>query len=145
MGRETASTVIWFRRDLRTDDHPALLAAVEEAESTGGRVAPLFVADSGLLARSGSSRRRFLAGNLAALDAGLEGALTLRKGKPAEVVAAFAEVQVEAAESPGYECGERGCPAGIARGKKQNRQRRKPEQRPKWIEAGAEPDHRRGG
>ncbi|HZM54619.1 MAG TPA: deoxyribodipyrimidine photo-lyase, partial [Acidimicrobiales bacterium] len=38
-----ASTVIWFRRDLRTADHPALLAAVDEARSSGGRVAPLFV------------------------------------------------------------------------------------------------------
>jgi deoxyribodipyrimidine photo-lyase len=87
---KATSTVIWFRRDLRVADHPALLAAVDEAKAGGGRVAPLFVADDGLLARAGSSRRRFLAANLVALDDALDGALTLRQGKPAQVVADFA-------------------------------------------------------
>jgi deoxyribodipyrimidine photo-lyase len=88
--RPSATVVIWFRRDLRVTDHPALLAAVAEAEATGSRVAPLFVADSRLLARAGSNRRRFLSTNLAALDERLEGSLALRKGLPAQVVADFA-------------------------------------------------------
>jgi deoxyribodipyrimidine photo-lyase len=84
------STVIWFRRDLRTGDHPALLAAVEEASALGRPVVPLFVADDALLAGSGVNRRAFLAGSLAALAPRVEGALTLRRGRPAEVVADFA-------------------------------------------------------
>jgi len=40
------TSVLWFRRDLRTADHPALLAAVEEASAGGGAVAPLFVVDA---------------------------------------------------------------------------------------------------
>ena len=37
---------MWFRRDLRLADNPALLAAVEEARASGdGRVVPLFVVD----------------------------------------------------------------------------------------------------
>jgi len=85
-----ASTVIWFRRDLRTADHPALLAAVDEARSSGGRVAPLFVVDDTLLASGGANRRAFLAGTLAALDESLDGSLALRRGRPGDVVPRFA-------------------------------------------------------
>ena len=67
------ATVIWFRRDLRTTDHPALLAAVDDAAAAGRRVAPLFVADGPLLAGAGANRRAFLAGSLSALDAALDG------------------------------------------------------------------------
>jgi deoxyribodipyrimidine photo-lyase len=84
------TTVIWFRRDLRTTDHPALLAAVEEASAGGGAVAPLFVVDPTLLASAGANRRAFLAASLTDLDAQLEGALALRAGRPEEVVPAFA-------------------------------------------------------
>ncbi len=84
------TTVIWFRRDLRIADHPALLAAVEEASSAGAAVAPLFVVDDTLLASSGANRRAFLAGSLADLDAQLEGSLTLRAGRPEAVVPSFA-------------------------------------------------------
>ena len=42
---------MWFRRDLRLTDNPALLAAVEAARADGdGRVVPLFVVDPALLA-----------------------------------------------------------------------------------------------
>lgn len=78
---------MWYRRDLRTEDLPALRAA---ARAGGGRVVPLFVADPALLRRSGPNRRRFLAGALAALDGELGGALVLRRGDPAEVVPAVA-------------------------------------------------------
>ncbi|MGO8873944.1 MAG: deoxyribodipyrimidine photo-lyase [Acidimicrobiales bacterium] len=56
-GAPPAPTVVWFRRDLRTTDQPALLAAVEDA--TGGPVAPLFVVDDALLASSGANHRVF--------------------------------------------------------------------------------------
>ena len=84
------TTVIWFRRDLRVTDHPALLAAVEEASSAGGAVAPLFVVDDVLVASSGANRRSFLAASLASLDEQLDGALALRRGRPDQVVPAFA-------------------------------------------------------
>jgi deoxyribodipyrimidine photolyase len=85
-----ASTVVWFRRDLRTADHPALLAAVDESRSSGAGVAPLFVVDDTLLASGGANRRAFLAGTLAALDEALNGCLALRRGRPDDVVPQFA-------------------------------------------------------
>ncbi len=84
--------ILWFRRDLRLADHPALLAAVDEARALGGPVLPLFVADDGLLASAGPNRRAYLVRTLAALDDSLGGALTLRRGRPeAAVVAVAAE------------------------------------------------------
>ena len=82
--------VLWFRRDLRVTDHPALLAAVDEARADGGGVLPLFVADDGLLASGGPNRQAYLVATLASLDRTLGGALTLRRGRPEEVVAAVA-------------------------------------------------------
>ncbi len=82
--------MIWYRRDLRTADHPALLAAVDAASGTGAAVAPLFVVDGALTASSGSNRRCFLAGSLTDLDGQVEGSLALRAGRPEEVVPAFA-------------------------------------------------------
>jgi len=82
--------VLWFRRDLRLADHPALLAAVDEARADGGGVLPLFVADDGLLASGGPNRRAYLVATLASLDRSLSGALTLRRGRPEEAVAAVA-------------------------------------------------------
>ena len=81
---------MWFRRDLRTADHPALAAAIEEASSVGATVAPLFVADEALLASAGANRRAFLSGSLADLDARMDGTLALRPGRPEDVVPAFA-------------------------------------------------------
>ena len=83
------TTVIWFRRDLRTADHPALLAAVDAAGG-GGRVAPVFVADGRLLNGAGANRRAFLAGSLADLDARIDGGLTLRRGPSTRTVCEFA-------------------------------------------------------
>jgi deoxyribodipyrimidine photo-lyase len=88
--RSGHTAVLWFRRDLRTADHPALLAAVAEASATGGSVAPLFVVDGALMASSGANRRSFLAGSLRDLDTQVEGSLALRAGRPEEVVPAFA-------------------------------------------------------
>ncbi len=81
---------MWFRRDLRTADHPALLAAAEAAAVGGGRVAPLFVVDGRLLAGSGANRRAFLAGSLLGLDTAVEGSLTLRHGPSTRAVTQFA-------------------------------------------------------
>jgi deoxyribodipyrimidine photo-lyase len=77
---------MWFRRDLRLRDNPALLAACE-----AGRTVPLFVLDPVLWERAGPARRAYLAGSLRALDASLDGSLVVRRGDPREVLPAVAE------------------------------------------------------
>ncbi|MBF4766592.1 deoxyribodipyrimidine photo-lyase [Nocardioides agariphilus] len=79
--------VMWFRRDLRLSDNPALL----EAAARDGEVLPLFVVDPALWGPSGPSRRRYLAQSLRDLDSRI--GLTIRTGDPvAEVVRAASEV-----------------------------------------------------
>ncbi|MGY1814315.1 cryptochrome/photolyase family protein [Blastococcus sp. SYSU D00820] len=86
------TTVLWFRRDLRLGDHPALLAAIEAA-GDGGTVLPLFVLDPRLWEPSGRPRRQFLRNCLADLREATGGALVVREGDPARVVpAVVAEV-----------------------------------------------------
>ena len=75
------TSVMWFRRDLRLRDNPALLAACAADE-----VVPLFVVDPFLWSRSGEVRRAYLVASLRALDASTGGALVVRHGDPAEVV-----------------------------------------------------------
>ena len=76
---------MWFRRDLRLADLPALHAAAAD----GARVVPLFVIDP-TFASSGAPRRAFLADALRALDDSMDGALVIRHGDPAVVVPALA-------------------------------------------------------
>ena len=83
--------VVWFRRDLRVADHPALLAALDAAD----QVVPAFVVDRTLLdgRPSGPNRRAFLHGALQALARDLEalgGRLLVLEGDPAAVVPALA-------------------------------------------------------
>jgi deoxyribodipyrimidine photo-lyase len=80
-------TVMWFRRDLRLADNPALLAAIETARADGdGRVVPLFVLDPALWDASGPVRRAYLAASLRELDSSLGGHLVVRHGDPVDVV-----------------------------------------------------------
>ncbi|MDQ6696572.1 MAG: DNA photolyase family protein [Actinomycetota bacterium] len=80
---DASVAVMWFRRDLRLADNPALL----EAWSTHDEVLPLFVHDDRLRGPSGAPRLSFLRGCLAALDESLSGNLVCRAGEPASVVA----------------------------------------------------------
>ncbi|MGN6612126.1 MAG: deoxyribodipyrimidine photo-lyase, partial [Angustibacter sp.] len=77
-------TVLWFRRDLRLADHPALHAAAQAAG--GGRVLPLFVLDDRLLRASGTPRVAWLLRSLQALRRATDGALVVRHGDPARVL-----------------------------------------------------------
>jgi deoxyribodipyrimidine photo-lyase len=77
--------LLWFRRDLRLSDHPALLAAVEAA-GPGGSVLPVFVFDDRLWRPAGDPRRRFLLDCLADLREQTGGALVFRHGDPAVVI-----------------------------------------------------------
>lgn len=81
--------VLWFRRDLRLADNPAIVEASLAGRETGGAVA-LFVLDNALLARSGEPRVAYLFASLRALDASLGGRLTVLGGDPRAVVPAVA-------------------------------------------------------
>ena len=83
------TALLWFRRDLRLGDHPALLAARDAAGPDGG-VLPVFVFDDRLWGPAGAPRRHFLLDCLTALDGDLDGALVLRAGDPARVLPALA-------------------------------------------------------
>jgi deoxyribodipyrimidine photo-lyase len=76
---------MWFRRDLRLSDHPALNAA-----ATAGAVLPVFVVDHAIWGPSGEVRREYLRRSLDALDQSLHGCLTIRTGNPAEVLPTLA-------------------------------------------------------
>jgi deoxyribodipyrimidine photo-lyase len=80
-----SNSVIWFRRDLRLADNPALIDA-----AANGDVTPLFVLDPIFLSRSGAPRLAFLFRNLRELNKSMGGALVVRTGDPVLVVAQVA-------------------------------------------------------
>ena len=66
MAAHDCPSVMWFRRDLRLADNPALLEA-----SADGPVLPIFVLDPALWGPSGAARRAYLGASLRALDGSL--------------------------------------------------------------------------
>ena len=78
--------VLWFRRDLRLSDNPALVAATEAGN---GSVLGVFVLDPALLRPCGVPRLAVLYRTLRALDSQLGGNLVVRHGRPAAVLAAL--------------------------------------------------------
>jgi deoxyribodipyrimidine photo-lyase len=79
------TAIVWFRRDLRVHDHPALRAAVDSSD----RVIPFFCLDDRLLhgRNASGARTQFMLECLEDLDASLKergGALVIRHGKPEE-------------------------------------------------------------
>ena len=92
------TAVVWFRRDLRVHDHPALHRAVERFD----RVIPLYVLDDALLdGRWASANRRWFLGRaLEALRTSIAdrgGRLATLRGDPRTAVVAFArEVDADA-------------------------------------------------
>lgn len=93
-GATGPTAVVWFRRDLRLSDHPALAAAV----SGSVRVVPLFIWDPVLVSASGGPRLRFMADCLSELGRSLGGQLVLRSATAGRTAA---EVLTAAA----LECG----------------------------------------
>ena len=73
---------MWFRRDLRLRDNPALVAATEHDR----RVLGLFVLDPALVKPAGAPRLAVLCRTLDALDRQLGGRLVIRHGDPAIVL-----------------------------------------------------------
>ncbi len=88
------TAVMWFRRDLRLCDNPALLDAGDSGHDGG--VLPLFVLDPVLWGAAGISRRWYLAQSLRALDGTLRkrhAGLSVVRGNPVrQVVLAAQEV-----------------------------------------------------
>ena len=76
---------MWFRRDLRLADLPALDAAAAD----GAHVVPLFVVDPAF-ERSGEVRKAFMADCLSALDDSMDRSLVYRHGAPEEQVTRLA-------------------------------------------------------
>jgi deoxyribodipyrimidine photo-lyase len=76
------TSIIWFRRDLRISDHPALLAAIEEADE----IVPVFILDKTLIDATGTKRLAYLANSLRALDESLNNSLHVMVGDQVEVL-----------------------------------------------------------
>ncbi len=84
MPASASAAVMWFRRDLRLGDNPALLEAAAD-----GDVLPLFVLDPRLWGPAGPSRRAYLGASLRALDATLRqrhASLSVVRGDPVRLV-----------------------------------------------------------
>lgn len=79
-------TILWFRRDLRLSDHPALQAAARS-----GEVVPIFVLDDVIVGPAGAPRLAFLYRTLRDLTDRTAGCLRILSGSPAEVVPAAAD------------------------------------------------------
>jgi deoxyribodipyrimidine photo-lyase len=84
------ATLLWFRRDLRLGDHPALAAAAQH-----GNVLACFVLDPRLEASSGRRRLRFLGDSLRRLRDDLDGRLLVTRGRPEKLIPRIAK-EIEA-------------------------------------------------
>ncbi|MET0699907.1 MAG: deoxyribodipyrimidine photo-lyase [Mycobacterium sp.] len=81
------STVLWFRRDLRTADLPALV----DAADGDGDVLACYVLDPQLKASSGPRRLQFLYDSLRELNDALDGRLFVTRGKAETRIPALAK------------------------------------------------------
>jgi deoxyribodipyrimidine photo-lyase len=69
-------SILWFRRDLRINDHPALLAALAESDE----IIPVFILDPTLIKTAGSKRLAYLGQSLRHLDESLNNSLQILVG-----------------------------------------------------------------
>ncbi|MDP4666953.1 MAG: DNA photolyase family protein [Candidatus Nanopelagicales bacterium] len=86
------TSVLWFRRDLRVHDNPALVAATEAAWAAGdGNVVAVVLIDPALWPTWGPAKQAYLIDSLTSLDAALGGNLVIRHGKAQDVIPAIAK------------------------------------------------------
>jgi deoxyribodipyrimidine photo-lyase len=78
----TKTSIIWFRRDLRINDHPALLAAIESAD----QVIPLFILDKKQITEAGDKLLAYMGQSLRALDESLGNRLHIIEGDQVEIL-----------------------------------------------------------
>ena len=82
---DPSTAIVWFRKDLRLGDHPALKAGLDH----GGPLILLYILEDDLARPNGGARNVWLHHSLKALQADIEnkgGRLILRKGKAADVL-----------------------------------------------------------
>ncbi|BBZ45154.1 cryptochrome/photolyase family protein [Mycobacterium parmense] len=79
-------TLLWFRRDLRLADHPALAAAAADGDTLA-----CFVLDPRLEASAGNRRMQFLGDALRGLRDDLDGRLLVTRGRPDEQIPRIAK------------------------------------------------------
>jgi deoxyribodipyrimidine photo-lyase len=75
-------SIMWFRRDLRLSDNPALLAAIE----AGDEIVPVFILDPKLIQITGAKGLAYLAQSLRSLDESLGNKLIVCEGDPVDVL-----------------------------------------------------------
>ena len=75
-------SIMWFRRDLRLSDNPALLAAIESGEE----IVLVFILDPKLIKITGEKGLAYLAQSLRSLDESLGNKLIVREGDPVDVL-----------------------------------------------------------
>ena len=86
-------SVMWFRRDLRLHDHPALNAAIESAFLDGdGQVVALFNIDPKVFDDAGAPLQAYQNASLTKLNESLNGNLLIRYGDPKEVLVEIVKV-----------------------------------------------------
>ena len=91
-------SIVWFRRDLRINDHPALLAATESGE----QVIPIFILDKAQITEAGEKLLAYMGQSLRKLDESLGNNLHIIEGDQIEVLSALikkyevAEVHISA-------------------------------------------------
>jgi deoxyribodipyrimidine photo-lyase len=75
-------SIMWFRRDLRLTDNPALLAAIEAGEE----IVPVFILDPQLIQATGTKRLAYMAASLRSLDESLGNKLHVCVGDQVDVL-----------------------------------------------------------
>jgi len=80
-------TLLWFRRDLRLHDLPALL----DAAASDGEVLACYVLDPRLKASSGWRRLQYLYDALRDVRGSLDGRLQVTRGRPEKRIPALAK------------------------------------------------------
>jgi len=105
-------TVMWFRRDLRLADNPALNAAIEKSRHDGdGSVCAMVMIDAALWPTWGAAKQQYVVDSLTALDRSIDGSLVVRHGDPIQEVVDVA-VAMNATE---VHCGADFTEVGITR------------------------------
>ena len=75
-------SIVWFRRDLRISDHPALNAAIEGSDE----VIPLFILDKQQIEEAGEKLLAYMSNSLRALDESLGNRLHIIEGEQVAVL-----------------------------------------------------------
>jgi deoxyribodipyrimidine photo-lyase len=80
--------IVWFRRDLRVGDHPALNAAIEGSDE----IVPVFILDKAQIAEAGDKLLAYMGQSLRALDESLGNCLHIIEGDQVEVLKELIEM-----------------------------------------------------